>query len=204
MTLIETIENKYGTNKPFFIEDLVTESLNYETVKSMLSSFVKQKIINRYSQGIYYIPKNTIVGKSIPNVEEIIEKKYLKDNKQIIGYVSGLALLNRVGLTNEVSNVIEITTNKETNFKRIVTLNKTKLILRKPKIKITNDNYKYLMFLDIIRYSNQYQLSNNINIIKDIFYEFELKKDKLFNISLKDSRNIRKKMILLNLYDELA
>lgn len=59
------------------------------------------------------------------------------------------------------------------------------------------------MFLDIIRYSNQYQLSNNINIIKDIFYEFELKKDKLFNISLKDSRNIRKKMILLNLYDEL-
>lgn len=74
MTLIETIENKYGTNKPFFIEDLVTDSLNYETVKSMLSSFVKQKIINRYSQGIYYIPKNTIVGKSIPNVEDIIEK----------------------------------------------------------------------------------------------------------------------------------
>ena len=204
MSVIQTIFNPSLINKPLFIEDFVNEETNYDTAKTLLSNYVKSGDIKRYSQGIYYIPTKTILGYSTISFESIIERKYISDDNKVFGYYSGMSLLNTIGLSSQVPNIPEITTNNEATRKRKVKIGKRSVIVRRSEIEINNDNYLYLQFFDIFRYGDQKAIEDNKNNILKYFDDNKLKLNKLMEIEKLLPMKIRKIYRRSKIYDELT
>jgi hypothetical protein len=76
----------------------------------------------------------------------------------VSGFYSGWTLLNAIGGTRQVPNVLEVVTNRETMKVRETTLGRQRLILRKPKCEITNDNEKALQILEL---ANQFEFDED-------------------------------------------
>lgn len=204
MSVIQTIFNPSLINKPLFIEDFVNEETNYDTAKTLLSNYVKSGDIKRYSQGIYYIPTKTILGYSTISFESIIERKYISDDNKVFGYYSGMSLLNTIGLSSQVPNIPEITTNNEATRKRKVKIGKRSVIVRRSEIEINNDNYLYLQFFDIFRYGDQKAIEDNKNNIINFFDNNKLDYNKLIEIEKLLPMKIRKIFRRSKIYDELT
>lgn len=86
----------------------------------------------------------------------------------IKGYITGAKLYNILGLTTLVPNVTDIVTNECKYHKQYDEMLRTNLI--KPKIQITNENYRYLQFIDLLENKDDIHIENeNIN---DIFYDY--------------------------------
>lgn len=67
------------------------------------------------------------------------------------GYLSGYMLVNMVGLTTQVPVVYEVVSNNATTDYRKIMINKTRVIVRRPKVPVTNENVRILQFLDLIK-----------------------------------------------------
>ena len=128
------------------------DDVKYDSAKTLLSGYVKTGELRRYAQGIYFVPKISALGESVLSFESVIERKYISDNGDIFGYYSGMSLLNLVGLSDQVPNVPEITTNKEATRKRKVKIRMRSVIVRRSDVEINKDNVLYLQFMDIFRY----------------------------------------------------
>lgn len=204
MTILQTIYDSNQINKPLFIEDFVNEKNNYYSVKTSLSKYVKLGQLKRYCQGVYYIPSKTILGDSVITADVVAERKYISYNDEVFGYYSGLKLLNLVGLSTQVPNTLEITTNKEATRKRKLMIRNSRFILRKSEIEINKDNVLYLQFLDIFRYGDE----DMIIKYKDKVVSFFMNNKLSFNLLLEIERNVpmrlRKALRKSGIYDELA
>ncbi|MBR3168454.1 MAG: hypothetical protein IKF18_07190 [Erysipelotrichaceae bacterium] len=204
MTALDIIYNSKMVNEPLFIEDFVNENVKYDSAKTMLSNWVRAGILMRYAQGIYYIPKNTVLGKSTIPFESVIERKYIADKNQVFGYYSGMTLLNSVGLTTQVPNIPEITTNKEATRKRKVTIGKRSVIVRKSEIEISEENAVYLQFLDIFRYADIDSITKSKEKIIAFFDRNRLNFNSLQQIEKEVAAKLRKALRRSGIYDELA
>ncbi len=179
MTLLEYLRDNYEPNEPILLKNLSVEGYSYDTLRKMLSNYAKNGDIERYCQGVYYFSEPTELGYSIISYDTYLEKKYMKCGKDTVGYYSGLTLLNRYGLSTQVPNIREITTNEEKTNKRIIDIRKKQVVLRKPVVNVTTDNVKYLEFLDIFRYSTKNKIKDNFREIVDIADVYKLEIDKI-------------------------
>jgi hypothetical protein len=75
-----------------------------------LSRLAKSGKIVRLEKGKYYKPRQTKFGAVRPPEAQVIKALSIK-NDQPIGYITGTALYNSLGLTTQVSNVLEIARN---------------------------------------------------------------------------------------------
>ena len=141
MILIDYLLNKFGANKPILTEELVVPEISYDNLRKQLSRYNSQGIIEKYSQGVYYIPRNTLLGKSSLSINDVINRKYITNDEEVYGFFSGLAFYNKLGISTQVPFVYEIVTNKEKSRVREITLKNQKIILRRPYIKINKNNY---------------------------------------------------------------
>ena len=181
MSLYLELRNTYGLNNPFLLEDISNDT-NYNCVKVTINNLVKKNLVRRYTKGVYYLPKESEIGELHPSFEEVIEKKYLKKGKDCIGFFTGILLLNNMGLTNQVSNRVEICTNVETNIKRIVNISNSEVILRKPLIEITNKNIYYLQFIELFRICDLFDLlENDKKYIKKYIKDHNLTKKEMLS-----------------------
>ena len=204
MTILQTIFDSERVNVPLFIEDFVDDSSTYNSVKTMLSNYVKSGDMKRYCQGVYYIPSKTILGDSTLSFESVIERKYIKDKEKVFGYYSALTLLNLTGLSTQVPNIPEITTNNEATRKRKVKINKLFVIVRRSPIEITAENAPYLQFLDIFRYASIGTIYDSKEKVLAFFDKNQLSFDMLQKIEKKVSMKQRKALRRSGIYDELA
>lgn len=207
MSMILDLKEKYGINNPFLIEDIQNDfNYPYTTIKTMLSSYVKNNQLKRYDKGIYYFPKSSeILGESLPAYSKVLQRKFIKNNDDIYGYYTGIYLLNMIGLTTQVPLKREITTNIETNIKRKINIGDREVFLRKPLIKITNTNVKYLQFMDIFRYAYDSEIKENKDCIVKYIKENKLTKDNLmkYTFNYYPSKSIAK-LLGSGCWDELA
>ena len=150
MTLFEALLEKYGTNEPILSTDITFECYSRPWVMKQLQTLCEEGKIIRYEKGIYYIPTDTVFGKSILNPRKVIEKKYIKDGDKIMGYYSGITFQNQLKLTTQMPNVVEIFTNNETAKVRDIMVGKQKVILRKARTTINSDNVAVLSFLEMM------------------------------------------------------
>ena len=105
----------------------------------------------RYT-GIYFIPKKSVFKSgSQLSLNDVIQCKYLQDETGLCGYISGVDFANQLGLTTQVPMKKEIVTNKATKDYREVMVGNAKVILRKPKVVVNEENYKVLQFLDLMK-----------------------------------------------------
>ena len=182
MILIDYLLNKYGTNKPILTEELVVPEISYDNLRKQLSRYNSQGIIEKYSQGVYYIPKETILGKSTLSINDVIYRKYISDDNEIYGYFSGLSFYNMLGITTQVPFVYEIVTNKEKSRVRKITLKNKKIILRKPYATINRNNYLEAQFLEFINNANINDINDNIDILKKYIKDKNLNKNIILDL----------------------
>jgi len=106
--------------------------------------------LERFQKGIYYKAQLTLFGKTKLNPISVAIRTYVVNpNNEIIGYETGPSFLNKIGLTTQIAKNKYFATNLyQRNGSRVdKNLN---VVIRKPPIKVTTDNYKYLQLLDAI------------------------------------------------------
>ena len=81
----------------------------------------------------------------------MIEEKYLFDEGQRAGYSTCIGFMNELGLTSQVPSICEIMTNMTAREYRIVTVAGVPIVLRKPKVKIEDNNWAALRLLDSMK-----------------------------------------------------
>ncbi|NMM95060.1 hypothetical protein [Bifidobacterium oedipodis] len=158
---ISTLERQFGADTPIFTKEVL--DCFPEDPRSTVFANIKKNTASgalaQFDRGVYYLPRRyedsrypELTGEIPLNAEKVISKKYLTDGNTIYGFRSGLSLQNETHVSNQVPAVLEITTNKETNALRHIKPfgGYRDIILKKPRIPITNSNVKILKLLDLL------------------------------------------------------
>ena len=186
-TLYEYLLDNYKENEPIFLADLQVDGMTRTNVRQQIKKLTDTGKVKRFDNGIYFLPKKTIFksGSQLAP-EKVLECKYLRDKDERCGYVSGLMFFNQMGLTTQVPMMYEVVSNKATNDYRETSLAKSRVIVRKPKVPVTEKNYKALQFLDMLKdvdvYSDRlYRYMDDANLsISEMEPYFAYYPDKLY------------------------
>ena len=153
--IYEYIINNYKKGEPIFLSE-VPGSTN-DVVRHEMKRLTDEKKLVRLYNGVYYLPYKTILGtEGKVSIDRYIEKKYLFVDGMIIGFYTGLALVNKYGFTSQNSSVYEICSNDATTKMRKLDVGGNKLVIYKPLALITNDNVRELEFLDLMCIIDKY------------------------------------------------
>lgn len=172
MSAYETILSTFAPDEPILIEDIerLFPTMSRPWIDKLIKTMIDNKLIKRFSTGVYYIPRKTLFGDSILNSNKVISKKYLSSDDEVYGYMTGIALLNSLGLTTQVPNSISIVTNNESSRGRRITVGKQNVYLIKAPTKITKQNSSVLQLLEAIKLTDLDELdeTENNNLIRYI------------------------------------
>lgn len=151
-TLYEYLLDNYKENEPIFLVDIQIDGMTRTNVRQQIKKLADTGKVKRFDNGIYFLPKKTFFksGSQLAP-EKVLECKYLRDKDKRCGYVSGLMFFNQMGLTTQTPMMYEVVSNKATNDYRETSLAKSRVIVRKPKVPVTEKNYKVLQFLDMLK-----------------------------------------------------
>ncbi len=136
--------------------------------------------LRRYSEGIYYIPEESIIGELKLDSDVLIRNKYISDGESIFGFYTGLKMLNTLGLTTQVPNTVEIMTNSITSRKTKKRIGKREIILIPSVTPITEDNISILKLIELIKYP-QFRLQP-IDVKKSVLEEMGIDKESILKI----------------------
>lgn len=114
---VEAAVEGLNTDFVFTYKDLNLPSNMSANVIRKLNRMVEAGIITKLSKGRYYKPRQTVFGTLKPSQEEIVKDLLKKDGKTV-GYLTGYSIFNQLGLTTQISNIIEIGTNVRRNKMR--------------------------------------------------------------------------------------
>lgn len=150
MIFFDYLFEQFGVNEPIMSNEITFENYSKPWIYKQLNALVTEGKLIRFEKGVYYIPTDTVFGKSLLNPRKVIEKKYISDGNNTIGYYSGVTFQNQLRLTTQMSNVIEIYTNNEPSNVRDVYVGNQKVLLRKARTTITDSNVAVLTFLELM------------------------------------------------------
>ena len=147
----------YGYNEPIFLNDLVIEGMSDNAVRQSVKRLVASGFLERYDNGIYYIPKRGgLLGKSYLDPSMVIMRKYVQNKSEIYGYVTGISFANQLGLTTQMPAVIEVVTNREATNGRMITVGSQRVRIKKPAITVSDSNAELLQLLDTVGQVEKY------------------------------------------------
>ena len=157
--VLEYIE-QYPEDEPIFIDDIKKYIIQQcendnkqenilKNINVILNRLKNEGIIKAEYKGVYYKPIISMFGEVPLNTDKLRKLKYIEDKDgNIKGYIVGAKLFNKLGLTTLVPNVTDIVTNECKYHKQYD--ERLRTYITKPKIEITNENYRYLQFIDIL------------------------------------------------------
>ncbi len=132
----------------FTYADFPAEVNRKEAVIKALNRMVAAGKIAKLSKGKYYKPETTPFGYLQPDQSQVV-KDLLEENGKTVGYLTGYSIYNSLGLTTQLSNVIQIGKNVvRPAFKR----GQYTISFIKQKNIITKENIPLLQIMDAIRY----------------------------------------------------
>lgn len=127
----------------------------------------------RFRKGIYYRAEDTVFGKAKLNPMLVNRDRYLIQGGQIIGYETGAAFLNQIGLTTQIPRYRRYATNRF-KYRGTRTDKKLQLTIQKPKTMVNQENYQYLQLLDAIE--NKEKVAYDIPQPEKHIYDYILEK----------------------------
>jgi hypothetical protein len=132
----------------FTYTDFPAEVNQKEAIIKALNRMVAAGKIAKLSKGKYYKPETTPFGILQPDRSQVV-KDLLEENGKTVGYLTGYSIYNSLGLTTQLSNVIQIGKNVvRPAFKR----GQYTISFIKQNNIITKENIPLLQILDAIRY----------------------------------------------------
>ena len=117
-----------------------------KTVNVNLARLEREGIVSRITRGVYCKRIKTPFGDYVPSKDMIYSKWLVLDGNRVIGYETGLSLMNEFGLVSQMPRKKWIATNNYT----LPVPKDVQIEIQKPRTAVTNENYKYLQILDMI------------------------------------------------------
>lgn len=187
--LYDYLDNTYGYNKPVFLKDLYDAfpGVKEGTIRESLRRLVNSKKLIKSQNGVFGLPDpNRVLKTPVLSAEDSFNKKYIrKDDGAIVGYRSGFYIANALRLTTQTASIIEIYSNEVSKKRRMIKIKNARAIINKPRVIVSNSNYKLLQILDILndfdKYS-EYSLEESKNIFFEYLNGIKLSKTEIENI----------------------
>jgi hypothetical protein len=176
-TVINRI-NRFKAGYVFTYSDFNIPVEKTEALKKSLSRLVASGRITRLSKGQFYKPEISQFGSLRPAEYQIV-KDLLEDDNKIIGYLTGISAFNKLGLTTQISNTIQIGTNIDRKPKK---RGKYNIRFIRQKNTITKDNIDLLQILDAIRFIKKIPdstVNSSVIRIKDVIQKLSNEEQKL-------------------------
>jgi len=143
----DKIENlSYGY--VFTASDFPVDVTKQKSVNKVLENLTKAGKIRRLSKGRYYKTKITEFGEIPPDSYQIV-KDLLTENEKTIGYITGYQIFNELGLTTQISAILQIGTIKD---KKSMKRSYYRIKFVKQWNTITKENIPLLQLLDCFRF----------------------------------------------------
>ena len=182
--MIERLKNKFGVNQPIFTNEIIKEMNNYSRprVFQLLKKAEQENKIAKYDKGVYYIPTKTRYGISTISVEQVVEKKYLRDKNNIFGIYAGLQMKQNFLLTYQVPTAIEVITNNESMWLRETMVRNRRVIIRKSRLPITKENVDTYIILELFTNINLKDYKEDESVRREIIQYIKEKSLKLKDI----------------------
>lgn len=132
----------------FTYADFTAEVNTKEAIIKALNRMVATGKIAKLAKGKYYKPEVSPFGTLQPPQEQVV-KDLLEENGKVVGYLTGYSIYNKLGLTTQVGNIIQIGKSEtRPSFKR----ERYTIAFVRQKNTITKDNIPLLQILDAMRY----------------------------------------------------
>ncbi len=201
------IEN-FGYNEPIFLNDLSIEGLSENAVRQSVKRLVANGFLQRYDNGIYYIPKQGgLLGKSYLDPFLVIIRKYVQNKSETYGYVTGISFANQLGLTTQMPAIIEVVTNRESTNGRVIMVGNLKVRIKKPSVTVSDSNAEILQLLDSIGQAEKYTelpLEETIDTMISYIKQKRFTKEQLSEVSSILTGATAKKLIEWGIIYEFA
>ena len=168
--LVEKLKKDFQLNKPILTSDILNIMKGYSRsyIYQLIDKEEKKGKLIRFDTGIYYIPKETEFGQAMPSVNSVVDKKYISNKGEIYGIYGKYVIDLNFLASSQVPNTIEVITNKETRRVREIYIKGRRVVLRKSRCKITNDNHtaytlvEFFNNVDMIQYNEDKNISRRI------------------------------------------
>lgn len=160
--LYDYILKNYEKDEPIFLSELPGDSRDY--VRQEMKKLVDDGKLERIFNGVYYLSYTTILGtKGKMSIDKYVDKKFIKSNGRVTGYITGIQLANMYGFTTQTPACIEVCSNEATTKQRKLCIDGRNLIVYKPITEITKENQTALQFLDLMTTIDKYsEISGNL------------------------------------------
>lgn len=154
MEFFDYLLETFGENEVILLNEIKYKEYSLPWIKKAVAELCKDGKLVHFEKGVYYIPTNTILGKSRLDLKKVIRKKYINDGEKYIGYYSGVTFLNMLGLSTQIPNIPEIYTNNEPSRIREVSVGNGHVLLRRARAKINNENVATMSFLEMMNFTD--------------------------------------------------
>lgn len=205
---IERLKDKFNANEPIFTEEVL--ELFSDFSRAQVFRFIKKARDNneiiQYDKGIYYIPRKTFLGYSSISADAVIEKRYLRNEKNIYGVYSGIKLFNNFSMTTQMAAVIEIVTNNESAKYREIQIKNRRFILRRSRCKIDKENAAVYTVLQLFsEFDKKDKLNTNAKRrLLEYITTTGVTKEQLFSLSMRFPSKTVKNLIGSGILNEVA
>lgn len=132
----------------FAYSDLMKRPEQKEAIIKALNRMAAAGKLAKLAKGKYYKAEETVFGNLEPDQYQIV-KDLLESNGKVTGYLTGYSIYNKLGLTTQISNIIQIGKHDiRPQFKR----GRYTISFIKQKNEIKEETIPLLQILDAIRY----------------------------------------------------
>ena len=149
-TISDIVKSRINAFKDGFVfsyMDIEGPSKNREAIIKALNRLTEKGTLHKLSKGKFYKPFLSEYGKLGPDLNEIV-KDLLEHNGEQIGYLTVYSIFNKMNLTTQLSNTIQIGRN---TFKPTINRGNYKIQFVLQKNIITKDNVEKLQVLDCLK-----------------------------------------------------
>lgn len=148
----------------FTYKDFLNKVDQKEAIIKALNRMAATGKIEKLSKGKFYKAEKSPFGKLQPDQSQVV-KDLLEDSGKVTGYLTGYSIFNQLGLTTQISNVIQIGKNE---VRPAFVRPPFKISFIKQKNGITKENIPLLQILDSIRFIKKIPDSNIVFACKRI------------------------------------
>lgn len=187
MSIAQTIERKIGampSGQLFGYRELPEYTRSPEAVAKAVSRMVFDGKIKRFSKGKFYVPEKGILGERRPSDNELIRSVLYKGG-ELRGYVTDIALYNRLGLTTQLPRTITIAFNGGYRKKDFGTISIKTKASRAP---VKEEDIELLQYLDVlqgIKNIPDAEINQSLCKVKMLLSELSVKKrERLLKLAL--------------------
>lgn len=132
----------------FTYKEFINKVSQKEAAIKALNRMAENGAIRKLSKGRFYRPETTIFGELDPKQGQIV-KDLLEKEGRVIGYLTGLSIYHRLGLTSQVGNTIQI---GRAEYSPSIVRGSYKISFIRQKNSITKENIPVLQILDAFRF----------------------------------------------------